>query len=266
VPSRVLITGASSGLGAELARRYGARGAELLLIARRRERLEEVAKEVRSLGGEARVLPLDLLDSNAAHQALRAEDEEQPIDLVIANAGDGKSMPLARTPWSLTRDTLRLDLEAALATFDAILPGMIARQSGHLVGMSSLAALAAVPGSPSYGAAKAGLSHWLDSARPELAAQGVSVTIIEPGFVRTPLTAGNRHDMPFLLELEDAVDRILRAIDGRKARLRFPRRLCALILALRALPLPLRDLLTRRFVVEQIEATASREERLSGEE
>lgn len=260
-PRRVLITGASSGLGAELARRYGARGADLLLVARRQERLESVAAEVVAAGGRAEVLPLDLLETDAAHAALRAEDARRPIDLAVANAGDGSSHPLDRTPWSLTRDTLRLDLEAALATLDAVLPGMVARGRGHLVGMSSLAALAAVPGSPAYGAAKAGLSHWLESARPELAPRGVAVTIIEPGFVRTPLTDANRHDMPLLLSCEAAVDRILRGLDRRQARVRFPRRLTALIKGMRALPRPLRDAVLRRFVVRQIEETAEREGR-----
>jgi short-subunit dehydrogenase len=222
-PRRALVTGASSGIGAALARRLAARGVEVWLAARRADALEAEVAAITKAGGRAHVLVLDVSDHAATASRLALLDEETGgIDLVVANAGGGKAELLAHTRWTDVRATFELNLVGGANTLMAFIPGMLARGHGQLVGISSIAAELPNPRGASYGAAKAGFTYFLESADMELRPRGIPVTIVHPGFVRTPAHDKTTFPLPFIVELERAAEIIDRGI-ARGARLvRFP--------------------------------------------
>ena len=216
-----VVTGASSGIGAALAEVLAASGIEVVLCARRIDALEAVASRIRAAGGMARVVALDLSNRDAAVATLRALDGELEIDLLVANAGAGLGAgdPLS---WEALRDACEVNFAGGVATLTAVLPQMIARGRGHLVGVSSLASFGALPGSAAYCAPKAGLSMFLDCLRLDLDGTGVDVTTIHPGFVRTPMVERATHPMPQLVEVDAAARLIVQRLADRPARIDFP--------------------------------------------
>lgn len=249
-PRRALLTGASSGIGAALALELARRDIHLTLAARRADRLDSVVREVTAAGGVAKAVVLDVSDAAACASAVVALDEDVGgFDTVIANAGVG-----ARTPsiWETTADdaveTIGTNLTGALATILPLLPRMRERGHGHVVGISSMAAALPQPQAAVYGATKAGLSFFLESIAPELERCGIDVTIVQPGFVKSEMTAKNDFPMHFILETDDAARRIADAIDKRKAWLRFPRALVTTIAAASLLPGSVRARLARSAV------------------
>jgi short-subunit dehydrogenase len=225
-PRRALVTGASSGIGAALAQRLASRGIEVYLAARRKEPLEQQAEEIRKQGGRAHTLTLDIADADATYATLRGVDEDTGgIDLVVANAaqvGAPTDIGLEETPWARFRDTVQTNLLGSTATLLAFIPGMLARGHGQLVGISSLAADSPNPRSPAYGTSKAGLTYFLDTADITLRPRGIAVTIVHPGFVRTTALEGLPDKLPFIVELDRAIDIIDRAIRKRARLVRFP--------------------------------------------
>lgn len=223
------ISGSSSGIGAALARRLAARGVEVILSARRQELLEELAAEILEKGGRARVEAIDVSDPEATVAALRRlDDEVGGIDLVIANAGVGNSRWAGKIEWEDCAPTLSTNVDGAVASLVALLPRMVERGHGHLVGISSLAGYRGMPASASYSASKAFLMAFLESLRLDLRDTGVFVTDVRPGFIRTPMTASNRFHMPFLMEVEDAAARIVEGIEKKRRVVAFPRPLSTL--------------------------------------
>lgn len=178
-----VITGASSGLGAEFARQLAARGMDLVLVARDRDALDVVAAAVRRRGVEVEVLQADLLVPQQRERVVRRlEDTEHPIDLLVNNAGFGLSLSFETTPVQDEVDHLELHAEVPLRLTRAVLPGMLARGSGRIINVASVAAL--VPRG-TYGAAKAWLVSFSRWANVRYGPQGVSVTALCPGFVHT---------------------------------------------------------------------------------
>lgn len=217
------ISGASSGIGEALAENLARRGVEVILSARRAELLDALAARIRANGGSARVLPLDVSDPTATTEALRRlDDEVGGIDLVVANAGVGNSKWAGKLEWKDCATTLSVNVEGAAASLIALLPRMVERGHGHLVGISSLAGYRGMPASAAYSASKAFMMAFLDSLRLDLQGTGVFVTDVRPGFVRTPMTAPNRFTMPFLMEVEDAAERIVEGIRKRSPIVAFP--------------------------------------------
>lgn len=251
--TRALVTGASSGIGAALSRRLAARGLEVWLAARRKDSLEAEVEKIRSLGGKAHALSLDISKDKETYQTLQALDRESGgIDLVVANAavaGKRTDVDLTETPYEELSDILHTNLIGNVATLTAFIPGMLARKGGHLVGISSLAADTHNPRATAYGASKAGLTHFLEAADIELRPKGIAVTIVHPGFVRTPSLEGYE-GLPFVVEVEKAVGLIDRAILRRARMLRFPLPMAALArfpsLLPRALAHPIIRRATRR--------------------
>jgi short-subunit dehydrogenase len=234
----VVITGASSGLGAglavELARQTGAR---IGLLARRIERLEEVAEAVREAGGEAVALPCDVVDPEAVQAAVdRVRELFGPVDLAIANAGIGVPLRMARFRVEKVTPTMRINFEGATNLFAAVVPEMWERSSGQVVGVSSIAAFRGLPGSGPYSASKAALSTMLESMRLELRPRGIAVTTIHPGFVTTDLTAKNKFKMPFLMDVDRASKLMVKGILKRRREVNFPWQMIALIKAARWMP------------------------------
>ena len=225
------ITGASSGLGRGLALHYAKRGWTVHAAARRKDRLAELERE----GGPGRIVPveLDVGDLSALAAAVRAAE---PLDLAVANAGIGRAMPAAKIDWEWVQRILHVNATAACVTLAAAAPAMAARGSGRLVGISSLAAFRGLPANAAYCASKAALHTFLDSLRVDLRGSGVRVTGVYPGFVKTELTAKNKFRMPFLMELDEAVKVMARAIDRGAARVSFPLPLAAGTMLMAALP------------------------------
>jgi short-subunit dehydrogenase len=231
-----LITGASSGIGAALARHLGGEGWEVVLCARRRGALEEVAA---SLSGRGRVEVLDVSDGDATAAAVRRVDEEVGgLDLVVANAGTSELRWSGDLSWEDCHPMLEVHVAGALATLTAVLPRMVERGRGHLVGVSSMAAYRGLPHNALYGASKAFLSTFLESLRVDLAGTGVAVTDVRPGFVRTAMTDAVDSPKPFMMEPEEAASRIARGIIRREPVVAFPWATEALVRSIRLLPAP----------------------------
>lgn len=238
-----LITGASSGIGAALARRLGRDGHRVILCARRSSALEAVARDV----PDARVEVLDVSDGNATAELVRrVDDEVGGLDLVVANAGQSGLSWGGDLTWEACAPMIGVNVVGAIATLTAILPRMVERGRGHLVGVSSMAGARGLPHNAVYGGAKAMLSVFLESLRVDLGGTGVAVTDVRPGFVRTEMTEELDSPTPFMLEPDDAAARIARGIALRKAVVAFPLPTAAMVRAITLLPRPIYERAARR--------------------
>ena len=240
-----LLTGASSGLGRGLASWLTKRGVKVYAAARRRELLEQLKAEA----GELIIpLQLDVSDADATFAAIgRLDVECGGFDLVIANAGLGEGTHPSTLDWKSIKRMLDVNVSGATATICGALPGMIERKRGHLVGISSLAALMPLPMSSTYCATKAYLAMFLNSLRIDAEEHGLFVTTVHPGFVKTDGTAKTRPEaMPFLMEVEDAVGRIGAAMLRRERVFAFPWQLSTLIGAADLIPPALQAAVLRK--------------------
>jgi short-subunit dehydrogenase len=232
-----LITGASSGIGLALARRLAGEGTKVALVARRKDLLDGAAGEIRAAGGTALAIPCDVRERMPTHAAIAtAARELGPIDLLIANAGVGHAIHAESFDAALFEDTLRTNLLGPVYAVEAVLPAMLTRHSGHIVGVSSLAAYRGFPVTHAYCASKSALNAFLEGLRAEVADRGIRITTVCPGFVRTPMTAKNTVAMPFLLEADEAARRILRAVRAGRRVYNFPWPMAALMRLVRILP------------------------------
>jgi NAD(P)-dependent dehydrogenase (short-subunit alcohol dehydrogenase family) len=237
------LTGASSGIGEALALEMAKRGAILGLLARREELLRDLAARCERMGTAARVFPCDITDEYSVRDAADSLRREfGKIDILIANAGIGGGAKHARD--LLPQDFRRVidtNLVGAVNSVSAVLPAMLDRGEGQIVAISSLAGFRGLPKSAAYCASKAGMTAYFESVRLDVQNRGVSVTIIQPGFIKTPLTAGRKNKMPFLMELEDAVPLFLKAIEKKKKFAAFPWQLATFVRAGRVFPAWLYD-------------------------
>ncbi len=218
-----LITGASSGMGRGLAMRLAADGYRVGLAARRAQPLEELAADIRSAGGEALVLQCDVSVREDVYAAVeRCRRELGDVDLLVANAGQSEMTLVDELDSGMIEQLMGVNFFGVVYAVEAVLPGMLSRGRGQIVGVSSLAGYGGLPRTAGYSAAKAAVTKFLESLRVDLRGRGVDVTVISPGYVRTPMTDRNLHSMPFLVELDDAVARIHRAIVKRARAYHFP--------------------------------------------
>lgn len=244
----IFLTGASSGIGEGLAIALAKRGAVIGLVARRREMLEDLAGRCENAGGTARVYPVDVTDAVAlAVAAEEFRDEFGRVDIMIANAGIGGNDEKTRNydPESVKK-VIDINLLGAVNAVHAVVPHMIRRESGHLVAISSLAGLRGLPKSAAYSASKAGMTAFFESVRLDVAVKGISVTIIQPGFIRTPLTSSRANKMPFLMELDDAIPHFISAIEKKKRFAAFPWQLATIVRAGKFMPSWLYDRIAGR--------------------
>jgi short-subunit dehydrogenase len=242
----VMITGASSGIGRGLAIELARRGAKIGLVARRAEVVAEVVREIEAVGSKALALPADVQDADslrAAADMLRTE--LGPIDILIANAGIGPTRDAAEIDAKEVAGVINVNVIGASNSVAAVIPEMVARGSGQLVVISSLAAYRGLPRSAAYCASKAAVSAFFESLRLDLAPRGIDVTIIHPGFIKTPLTSGRDARMPFLMELDDAVKKMVRAIERRSKRYSFPWQLATIVRAGMIMPMWMYDQISR---------------------
>ena len=225
------VTGASSGIGAAVARELVRRGATVAISARRKEQLHDVA------GGDMLVLPADVTDAAAvAAAAARVREELGPIDLAVLSAGYWKQMNPADWDTDLFDQHLRVNLTGMSNAIAAVLPGMLQRHHGVIAGIASVAGYRGLAGAEAYGATKAAQINLLESLRVHLARTGVQVTTVCPGFVRTGLTAGNRFPMPFIIDADQAARSICDALERERTEIIFPAPMALLMKTARLVP------------------------------
>lgn len=210
--TRVFITGASSGIGAALAAVYAQRGAQLALLGRRQDALQALAD---SLPGQHRIYAVDVRDRAALHAAAADFLAAGAVDVVIASAGVSVGTSTEYPDdFEVFESIIATNLNATVSTFEPFIASMKKRGRGCLVGIASVAAVRGLPGAGAYSASKAAVKSYCESLRVELCLSGVKVVTLAPGFIRTPMTAGNPYKMPFLMPVERFAQQAVRAIDG----------------------------------------------------
>jgi short-subunit dehydrogenase len=243
-PRCILITGASSGIGAALARRYARPGSHLALGGRDPSRLAATAAACQQGGAHVTVRTVDVTDRPAMTDWIGGVDREAPLDLVIANAGTaGRHLPDGP---ERTRAIFAVNLDGVLNTIEPAEAAMVRRGCGHLALMSSLASFYGSPDSAGYCSSKAAVRLLGEGLRQRLAQNGVVVSVICPGFVRTPMNAGVRPRLPLTMSAERAAAIIERGLAHGKARIAFPFTTYAAVRLLSALPPDLAGRLTAR--------------------
>ena len=225
------VLGASSGIGAAVARELVRRGATVAISARRKEQLHDVA------GTDMLVLPADVTDAAAvAAAAARVRQELGPVDLAVPSAGYWKQMDPADWDTGVFDQHVRVNLTGMSNAIAAVLPAMLRRRSGTIAGIASVAGYRGLAGAEAYGATKAAQINLLESLRVHVARTGVRVTTICPGFVRTDLTAGNPFPMPFIIEADWAARSICDGLEHDRTEIVFPTPMALLMKTARLVP------------------------------
>lgn len=239
----VFITGASSGLGQALAARYAQAGWRLALVARRPAEVEAWAQAQGLTRQSWAVYVADVQDIDSIVAAgQRCIDAQGLPEVVVAMAGVSIGMDTAaRADLAVMRDTFAINNTGVAATFHPFLSAMLARRSGTLVGIASVAAIRGLPGHGAYCASKAAVVAYCESLRGECRATGVRVVTLVPGWIATPLTAGNRYKMPFLMQPAAFAERAFRAIERGASYRVIPWQMGLVAKVLRLLPNPLFD-------------------------
>lgn len=243
------ITGASTGIGRALALRLARDGWHVVVSARSADTLAEVAEAARALAGAVEPLPLDVTEREAVTAA--AADivgRHGAIDLAIFNAGTHKPVSASALHSDDFRTLMEINFLGAVNGLEAVLPAMRARGKGHIALVASVAGYAGLPTAAAYGASKAALINMAEALKPELDQAGIKLQIVNPGFVRTPLTDRNEFPMPFLMEVDEAAERFARGLESDRFEIVFPRRLAWSLKLLRLLPYRLFFALTRRML------------------
>lgn len=237
------VVGASSGIGAMLAERLARRGHPVVASARRAQALDELA--ARQPGITA--LSVDVTDGRAMQAALAdIETRLGPVHTAVLNAGDYAPMNSAALDVALMRRIYEVNYFGVVNALDALLPRMLERGHGRIAINASVAGYRGLPMAGAYGPTKAALINLAEVLRVELEPRGLTVQVINPGFVRTPLTAQNRFHMPGLIDADEASRRIVEGLATRRFEITFPRRFTWVMKALRCVPYALYFPLVRR--------------------
>jgi NAD(P)-dependent dehydrogenase (short-subunit alcohol dehydrogenase family) len=227
------LVGASSGIGQALAFQLAQAGWVVAISARRLEALQTMQAQAAALHPYV----VDVTDATSLQQAAAAITRELgDIDLCVLNAGDYTPMPLAAFSTDLFRKLMEINYMGAVHGLDAIIPLMVARGRGQILLTASVAGYRGLPKSAPYSASKAAVISLAESLHLELRAQGVQLRVINPGFVRSPLTDKNAFKMPFLMEAEEAARAIMRDLPRGNFEIAFPKRFVYLLKVLRLLP------------------------------
>ncbi len=235
-PQAILITGASSGIGEALARLYAGRGRFLALTGRDRARLDAVAEACRAMGSEVDAAAVDVADRDAMRRWTEAADRRRPLDLVIANAGISAGTGGRGESEAQCRDIFAVNLAGVLNTVWPAIDAMRGRRRGQIAIVSSIAAFRGISGTPAYSASKAAVKAYGEALRGWLGKDGIRVSVVCPGFVRSRMTATNKFPMPMIMDADKAARIIAKGLARDKARIAFPWPMYALAWLLGALP------------------------------
>lgn len=249
IPRLAWITGASSGIGRALVLRLARDGWTVAASARSVDELASLAAEAR---GRIFPFPLDVTDKDAVEQTVQAiERNHGEIDLAVLAAGTYFRDYAVDFDSARFRTMVELNLIGTAQCLERIMPAMIARKSGQIAVVSSVSGYVGLPGAASYGATKAALNVMCEALYPELRSHGVKLSIVNPGFVDTPLTRKNDFPMPFLISADEAADTIADGLAAGKYEIVFPWKMAVAMKLLHALPARLRFALTRRMLRPQ---------------
>jgi len=235
---KILITGASSGLGAELARQYATPENTLILLARREDKLFALRSELFEKCKSIEIIVADVTEFKNLQEKIK---KIGTIDMVILNAGISIGHSLEITPFNDFKRLYDVNLLANHAILEVLLPKFIEQKSGKIVFISSLASLISMPSAKAYSSSKRALNAYAESLRYKYKKDGIKVINILPGFIKSELTDKNDFNMPFLLSTEDGVFKIKTAIEKNKRFYAFPLRFYLIIKTLNLLPQFLRD-------------------------
>lgn len=245
-PKIAWITGASSGIGRAVALRLAQEGWTIAASARSAEALEELAT---GKPGVICPFPLDVTDPKATAAVLaRIEAAHGPVSLAVFGAGTYRRDSVEHFDAGAIADMVDLNIKGTANCLQAVMPAMIARRSGRIAVMASVSGFTGLPGAAGYGATKAALINMCQSLYPGLDRHGVRISVINPGFVDTPLTRRNDFPMPFLISADAAAGHIVRGLASDRFEIVFPWKMMVAMKLLRALPARLRFALTRRML------------------
>ena len=243
--SVIWITGASSGIGLELAKLYGAAGARVAISARSADTLAEMSDQHAGL----HAFPVDVTDPEAmvaTHNAIT--DQLGPIDLAVLNAGTWTPTTVKNFSIDKMRRTIDVNYMGVVHALDPLIPDMMKRGAGHISLVASVAGYRGLPKSMSYGPTKAALINLAETLKIDLGKHGVRVSVINPGFVDTPMTAKNDFPMPFIMTSEEAAQRMKRGLDGSGFEVVFPKRFAAILKSARIMPYRMYFWFVRAFI------------------
>lgn len=232
----VFITGASSGLGRQMAIEFSRRGYRLALAARRLDVLQELQAELETNGGgQVFVAALDVTDEpSVARVFAEARAVMGSLDIVVANAGIGHHGYIGKLPFAKVRETINTNVTGFMATVEAAMHHFREQGHGHLVGISSVAAFRGMPAGGVYGASKAAVTTYLESLRAETHTSPIRITTLSPGFIDTPLNRGAK-SRPFVIPVEKGGKLLVDLIERRVERATVPRWPWAVVARLMAL-------------------------------
>ncbi len=242
------ITGAGTGIGRGLALALVARGMTVAASARTEADLAKLAADAKG-PGSILPMPLDVTDEAAVRDTVaRIEAEAGPITLAILNAGTNSEVTAEKFDTIKFAHVVDTNLMGAVHSLGALLPLLRQRRAGRIAIVASVAGYRGLPTAAAYAASKAGLIAMTESLKPELEADNVELTLINPGFVDTPLTRKNKFPMPFLIDTDEAVDSIMKGLERGRFEIVFPWQMTAAMKLLGVLPYGLFFPITRRMV------------------
>lgn len=245
-PGNILITGASSGIGAALAHAYAGPGIRLILTGRDAIRLAESAAACRARGATVLERIVDAADTAAMRAFMEEMGAAGRLDLVIANAGVSGGFKDWTAFDAYVREVVNINIGGVLNTVNPAIPVMIRQGGGQIAIVSSIAGLLAMPGAVPYSSTKHFVRAYAEELRGRLAPEGIRVSAICPGFVVSRMTARNKFPMPFLMDTDRAARIIVHGLAANKGRIAFPWPMLAMVRLLGLLPYPLLDRLLRR--------------------
>lgn len=233
----VLITGASTGVGKELARQLAEKNCKLALLARSKDKLQTLRDMLVEQGTTVEIYPVDVTEREALEEAIySAHKKLGGLDVVFANAGVGYLMPAHKLKAYQVERMIEVNYVGAVNTILIALPLLLERSQAQIVGTSSIASIRGLPGGAIYSSTKAGLNSFLETLRVEYRRKNIEVTTVCPGFIRTPMTADIEDSIPYLLEVDKAVTTIIQGVEFGKAVVGVPGWLYNLVGLIRLLP------------------------------
>lgn len=241
IRKNIVITGASSGIGAALAVACAAPGATLGLLGRNEARLSETASACAAKGAKVETGLIDVRERETMQRWLETFDAAHPTDLVIANAGISAGVGGMIEPEEQVRGIFAVNLDGVLNTVLPVIPLMRKRRSGQIAIISSLAGIRGLSSCPAYSASKSAVRAYGEGLRGSLKADGIRVNVVCPGFIRTPMTDVNPYPMPLIMSAEKAAGIILKGLERDAPRTAFPWPLYFALLLSCCLPLRLAD-------------------------
>ncbi|MBT4878928.1 MAG: SDR family NAD(P)-dependent oxidoreductase [Alphaproteobacteria bacterium] len=237
----IIITGASSGLGKELALNFAKKKANLLLIARNKSRLNEVAILATKYGAKVISEICDVFDKDKLHKIILDFDNNYPVDLIIANAGVSAGTSQGSESLAQFHNILNINIYGVINSIHPLLSKFKDRKSGQIALVSSMAALHALPSAPAYSCSKICVKYYGDALRAELRKYNVKVNIIFPGYIKTAMTEKNNFPMPLLMNCDKAASKIVRGLESNNAYIIFPKVIYLVMKLLNIAPLYFQD-------------------------